>query len=264
MGGEARAVTKCLLYFRFWNYFWRRCLFKDIEYGVSSCSSCICTFRLFFCWKIIANNFLPVDLTCCRCHIGDGWLREKLCSFADSAVCRWIWGRLSNAAAAFKVLSPSEPQQLVPGVIRSVFLGGLEKKLRKGGVGYRKQVFDTFDTEQKWLNECLVFRKEDSIKLDLIHIAKLDSNGTRFFYQKKEFLMPKYVPRSLPGVCKAIMMTTKMKIWDWCDDYLCFGKAGAEFEEGANMPAISSWCPGVLMVDPNIDTSAATIINKLI
>ena len=44
-----------------------------------------------------------------------------------------------------------------------------------------------------------VFRKEDSIKLDLIHIAKLNSNGTRFFYQKKEFLMPKYVPRSLPG-----------------------------------------------------------------
>ena len=104
-----------------------------------------------------------------------------------------------------------------------------------GGGGYRKKVFDTFDTEQKWLNECLVFRKEDSIKLDLIHIAKLDSNGTRFFYQKKEFLMPKYVPRSLPGVCKAIVMTTKMKIWDWCDDYLCFGKAGAEFEEGANM-----------------------------
>ena len=45
----------------------------------------------------------------------------------------------------------------------------------------------------------VVFRKEDSIKLDLIHIAKLNSNGTRFFYQKKEFLMPKYVPRSLPG-----------------------------------------------------------------
>jgi len=42
-------------------------------------------------------------------------------------------------------------------------------------------------------------RKEDSIKLDLVHIAKLDPNGTRFFYQKKEFLMPKYVPRSLPG-----------------------------------------------------------------
>ena len=44
-----------------------------------------------------------------------------------------------------------------------------------------------------------IFRKEDSIKLDLVHIAKLDPNGTRFFYQKKEFLMPKYVPRSLPG-----------------------------------------------------------------
>ena len=45
----------------------------------------------------------------------------------------------------------------------------------------------------------VVFRREDSIKLDLIHIAKLNSNGSRFFYQKKEFLMPKYVPRSLPG-----------------------------------------------------------------
>ena len=155
-------------------------------------------------------------------------LQTLLCVVGFEAVCQLL-------QLLLKYFPPSEPQQLVPGVIRSVsvFFGGLKKKLRKGG--YRKQVFDTFDTKQKWLNECLVFRKEDSIKLDLIHIAKLDSNGTRFFYQKKEFLMPKYVPRSLPGVCKAIMMTTKMKIWDWCDDYLCFGKAGAEFEEGANM-----------------------------
>ena len=50
-----------------------------------------------------------------------------------------------------------------------------------------------------------LFRKEDSIKLDLIHIAKLNSNGTRFFYQKKEFLMPKYVPRSLPGAVMNIV-----------------------------------------------------------
>jgi len=42
-------------------------------------------------------------------------------------------------------------------------------------------------------------RKEDAIKLDLIHIAKLNPNGSRFFYQKKEFMMPQYVPRSLPG-----------------------------------------------------------------
>lgn len=42
-------------------------------------------------------------------------------------------------------------------------------------------------------------RKEDAIKLDLIHIAKLNPNGTRFFYQKKEFQMPQYVPQSLPG-----------------------------------------------------------------
>jgi hypothetical protein len=42
-------------------------------------------------------------------------------------------------------------------------------------------------------------RKEDAIKLDLIHIAKLNPNGTRFFYQKKEFRMPQYVPNYLPG-----------------------------------------------------------------
>jgi len=42
-------------------------------------------------------------------------------------------------------------------------------------------------------------RKEESIKLELIHIAKLDQNGSRFFYQKKEFMMPQYVPKSLPG-----------------------------------------------------------------
>lgn len=42
-------------------------------------------------------------------------------------------------------------------------------------------------------------RKEDAIKLDLIHIARLDQNGTRFFYQKKQFQLPQYVPKSLPG-----------------------------------------------------------------
>jgi len=42
-------------------------------------------------------------------------------------------------------------------------------------------------------------RREDAIKLDLIHIAKLDQNGTRFFYQKKKFLLPQYIPYSLPG-----------------------------------------------------------------
>jgi len=42
-------------------------------------------------------------------------------------------------------------------------------------------------------------RKEDAIKLDLIHIAKLDQNGTRFFYQKKKFRLPQYIPHSLPG-----------------------------------------------------------------
>merc|ERR1712106_564571 len=42
-------------------------------------------------------------------------------------------------------------------------------------------------------------RKEDAIKLELVHIAKLDQNGTRFFYQKKKFQLPQYVPQSLPG-----------------------------------------------------------------
>jgi len=42
-------------------------------------------------------------------------------------------------------------------------------------------------------------RKEDAINMDLIHIAKLDQNGTRFFYQKKKFKLPQYIPYSLPG-----------------------------------------------------------------
>ena len=49
------------------------------------------------------------------------------------------------------------------------------------------------------MNIVFLFRKEDAIKLDLIHIAKLDNNGTRFFYQKKKFQLPQYVPHSLPG-----------------------------------------------------------------
>ena len=43
------------------------------------------------------------------------------------------------------------------------------------------------------------FRKEDAVKLELVHIAKLDKNGTRFFYQKKKFQLPQYVPQSLSG-----------------------------------------------------------------
>ena len=42
-------------------------------------------------------------------------------------------------------------------------------------------------------------RKEDAIKLELVQIAKLDKNGTRFFYQKKDFKLPQNVPQSLPG-----------------------------------------------------------------
>merc|ERR1711997_1266035 len=42
-------------------------------------------------------------------------------------------------------------------------------------------------------------RKEDAAKLELIHIARLDQNMSRFFYQKKEFNMPQFVPSSLTG-----------------------------------------------------------------
>merc|ERR1712222_127169 len=42
-------------------------------------------------------------------------------------------------------------------------------------------------------------RKEDAVRLELVHIAKLDKNGTRFFYQKKKFQLPQYVPQSLSG-----------------------------------------------------------------
>ena len=43
------------------------------------------------------------------------------------------------------------------------------------------------------------FRKDDTPKLELIHIARLDTNMSRFFYQKKQFQMPQYVPSSLTG-----------------------------------------------------------------
>jgi len=42
-------------------------------------------------------------------------------------------------------------------------------------------------------------RKDDTPKLELIHIARLDTNMSRFFYQKKQFTMPQYVPSSLTG-----------------------------------------------------------------
>jgi len=43
------------------------------------------------------------------------------------------------------------------------------------------------------------WRKEDAAKLDLIHIARLDQNTSRFFYQKKQFLLPQFVPSSRTG-----------------------------------------------------------------
>ena len=49
------------------------------------------------------------------------------------------------------------------------------------------------------LNWFYPFRKEDAVRLELVHIAKLDKNGTRFFYQKKKFQLPQYVPQSLSG-----------------------------------------------------------------
>ena len=50
-----------------------------------------------------------------------------------------------------------------------------------------------------YLNYSYVCRKSEIPKLELIHIARLDSNMSRFFYQKKEFLMPQHVPSSLTG-----------------------------------------------------------------
>ena len=43
------------------------------------------------------------------------------------------------------------------------------------------------------------FRKDDIPKLELIHIARLNQNQSRFFYQKKQFNMPQYVAPSLTG-----------------------------------------------------------------
>ena len=48
-------------------------------------------------------------------------------------------------------------------------------------------------------NHIYIFRKEDAAKLELIHIARLDQNMSRFFYQKKEFNMPQFVPSSMTG-----------------------------------------------------------------
>jgi hypothetical protein len=62
----------------------------------------------------------------------------------------------------------------------------------------------TFFPKEDAINIFKFFRKEDAINLDLIHIAKLDQNGTRFFYQKKKFRLPQYVPQSLPGMCSKI------------------------------------------------------------
>ena len=46
---------------------------------------------------------------------------------------------------------------------------------------------------------CVVCRKEDAAKLELIHIARLDQNMSRFFYQKREFQLPQHVPRAMKG-----------------------------------------------------------------
>jgi hypothetical protein len=75
------------------------------------------------------------------------------------------------------------------------------------------KVFKFFSREDA-INIFKFFRKEDAINLDLIHIAKLDQNGTRFFYQKKKFRLPQYVPQSLPGICveKFPAMYCKVKL----------------------------------------------------
>ena len=49
-------------------------------------------------------------------------------------------------------------------------------------------------------------RKEDAIRMELVHISKQESRrrnehglNTRFFYQKKKFQLPQYVPQALSG-----------------------------------------------------------------
>jgi len=49
-------------------------------------------------------------------------------------------------------------------------------------------------------------RKEDAIRLEMVHISKAESRGhhdhglnTRFFYQKKKFQLPQYVPKHVHG-----------------------------------------------------------------
>ena len=49
-------------------------------------------------------------------------------------------------------------------------------------------------------------RKEDAIRMELVHISKQESRrrnehglNTRFFYQKKKFQLPQYVPKHVHG-----------------------------------------------------------------
>ena len=49
-------------------------------------------------------------------------------------------------------------------------------------------------------------RKEDAIRMELVHISKQESRArnehglnTRFFYQKKKFQLPQYVPKHVHG-----------------------------------------------------------------
>ena len=53
-------------------------------------------------------------------------------------------------------------------------------------------------------------RKEDAIRMELVHISKQETRprgqyesgygvNTRFFYQKKKFQLPQYVPQALSG-----------------------------------------------------------------
>ena len=49
-------------------------------------------------------------------------------------------------------------------------------------------------------------RKEDAIRLEMVHISKQETRGhhehglnTRFFYQKKKFQLPQYVPKHVHG-----------------------------------------------------------------
>jgi len=53
------------------------------------------------------------------------------------------------------------------------------------------------------------WRKEQTARMELIHIARLDQNTSRFFYQKREFLLPQFVPSSRTGKICCVLVFLK-------------------------------------------------------